>query len=295
MSDRRDCAASMETGQLASGCGGEWRQPGFSGEGGADGVECGDAVGGGVEVASSYAAPACEGREGMPVAGDGLVALGCWSFSQGWGIPVNLMAASPRAVARTRSRQVSRGYSVSQPAPDASASTRRRVEDERAPAVPASPRRTGGPPFLGPVQQGRYARGGQHGRERPHVLRRQPGVLLVAAALQDVLHFQAEPGGQPLQVDVLLARAGGSPGSRRTRPRRGDRSLSTVRGGHDRTRTCPGPTGRSSRSGRPPPACPPAPARSMPARQPGPGGPRGATAWRAGCTVRGPPRRSCTR
>ena len=42
----------------------------------ADGVECGDAVGGGgVEVAADPA-PAGEGGQGMPVAGDGLVPLG---------------------------------------------------------------------------------------------------------------------------------------------------------------------------------------------------------------------------
>ena len=49
---------------------------GFPSRAAADGVECGDAVGGGgVEVAAD-AAPAGERGEGVPVPGDGLVALG---------------------------------------------------------------------------------------------------------------------------------------------------------------------------------------------------------------------------
>jgi hypothetical protein len=61
-----------------SGCGrdGVWRQPWLAGEGGGDGVEGGDAVGGGgVEVAAD-AAPAGEGCLGVPVPGDGLVPFG---------------------------------------------------------------------------------------------------------------------------------------------------------------------------------------------------------------------------
>ena len=54
--------------ELASSRVRERRQPGLSGDGVADGVECGDAVGGGgVEVAAD-AAPAGEGGEGVPVA-----------------------------------------------------------------------------------------------------------------------------------------------------------------------------------------------------------------------------------
>ena len=159
-----------------------------------------------------------------------------------------------------------------------------RVEDERAPAVPASPHRTGGPPFLRPVQQGRRARSGQHGRERPDVRRRQPGVLLVAAALQDVLYFQAEPGGQPPQVDMFLTRAGVLPGGGEL-----------VRVGA--AVSCPPFVVATAEHGRglgpqaavaDPAGCrrlAAAPAQSAPASQPGPGGPRGATAWRAGCTA----------
>ena len=80
-----------------------------------------------------------------------------------------------------------------------------RVENERAPAAPVSRRVEGGPPFLGLFQQGGRARGGQDRHERVDFPRRQFRVPLVAAALQDVLHLQPEPGGQPPQVDVLLA------------------------------------------------------------------------------------------
>ena len=82
-----------------------------------------------------------------------------------------------------------------------------RVEDERAPAAPLPRRMEGGPPFLGLFQQGRRARAGQDRDERVDLPGRQFRVLLVAAALQDVLHLQPEPGGQPPQVDVLLAGA----------------------------------------------------------------------------------------
>ena len=55
--------------------GGERREPGFAGQGGADGVEDGEPVGGGgVEVAANPA-PAGEGGLGVPVPGDGLVPL----------------------------------------------------------------------------------------------------------------------------------------------------------------------------------------------------------------------------
>ena len=81
-----------------------------------------------------------------------------------------------------------------------------RVEDERAPAAPVSRRAEGGPPFFGLFQQGGRARVGQDRHERVDFPRRQFRVPLVAAALQDVLHLQPEPGGQPPQVDVLLAR-----------------------------------------------------------------------------------------
>ena len=47
---------------------------GVSREGVADSVECGDAVGGRIQVAAD-AAPAGEGGEGVPVARDGLVAF----------------------------------------------------------------------------------------------------------------------------------------------------------------------------------------------------------------------------
>ena len=188
------------------------------------------------------------------------------SLSQGWGIPVNLMAASRRAIPRAQSRQVSRGYSVSQPAPDASASMRRRASrmNARQPR-PLPLEGGGGPPFLGPVQQGRCARGGQHGRERPDVPRRQSRVLLVAAALQDVLHFQAEPGRAAAAGRCAPGQGRGSPRRRRTRPRSG-RPLLVHRSWWPWQNTdVPWPTGRSSRSGRPPSACPAAPARSMPA------------------------------
>ena len=49
--------------------------PGFPGDGAADGVECGDAVGGGGVEVAAQAAPAGEGGQGMPVAGHGLVAF----------------------------------------------------------------------------------------------------------------------------------------------------------------------------------------------------------------------------
>ena len=42
----------------------------------ADRVECGDAVGGGGVEVTAQPAPACERGEAVPVAGDGLVALG---------------------------------------------------------------------------------------------------------------------------------------------------------------------------------------------------------------------------
>ena len=83
-----------------------------------------------------------------------------------------------------------------------------RVEDERAPAA-ALPRWVErNPPFFGLFQQGRRARAGQDDGERVEFPGRQFHGLLVAAALQDVLHFQPEPGGQPAEVDVLLAGAG---------------------------------------------------------------------------------------
>ena len=101
---------------------------------------------------------------------------------------------------------MSRGYSVSQPAPNASASTRRRASRMNGRQPRPFPRRVeGGPPFFGLFQQGGRARGGQDRHERVDFPGRQFRVLLVAAALQDVLHLQPEPGGQPPQVDVLLA------------------------------------------------------------------------------------------
>ena len=80
-----------------------------------------------------------------------------------------------------------------------------RVEDERTPAAPVSRRAEGGPPFLGLLQQGGRTRAGQDRNERVNFPGRQFRVLFVAAALQDVLHLQPEPGGQRPQVDVLLA------------------------------------------------------------------------------------------
>jgi hypothetical protein len=56
--------------------GGERREPGFAGHGGADGVQGGEPVsGGGVEVAANLA-PAGEGGLGVPVPGHGLVPFG---------------------------------------------------------------------------------------------------------------------------------------------------------------------------------------------------------------------------
>ena len=80
-----------------------------------------------------------------------------------------------------------------------------RIEDERAPAASPPRRIEGDPPFFGLFQQGRRARAGQDRDERVESPGRQFRVPLVAAALKDVLHLQAEPGGQPSQVDVLLA------------------------------------------------------------------------------------------
>ena len=141
-----------------------------------------------------------------PVASCQRVYLLASSRSQGWGIPAKLMVASGWSMPRLRSRQMSRGYSVSQPAPKASASTAAaRVEDERAPAVPLSRRVRARPPVFGLLQQGGRARGGQDRDERVTLPGRQSRVLLIAAALQHVLHLQPEPGGQLPQVDVLLA------------------------------------------------------------------------------------------
>jgi hypothetical protein len=80
-----------------------------------------------------------------------------------------------------------------------------RIEDERAPAASPPRRIEGNPPFFGLFQQGRRARAAQDRDERVEISGRQFRVPLVAAALKDVLHLQAEPGGQPSQVDVLLA------------------------------------------------------------------------------------------
>jgi hypothetical protein len=61
-----------------SGCGrdGVERRPWRAREGGGDGVEGGDAVGGGGVEVAAVAAPAGEGCLGLPVPGDGLVLLG---------------------------------------------------------------------------------------------------------------------------------------------------------------------------------------------------------------------------
>jgi hypothetical protein len=52
------------------------RQPWRAGEGGGDGVEGDDAVGGGGVELAAVAAPAGSGFLGVPVPGDGLVPLG---------------------------------------------------------------------------------------------------------------------------------------------------------------------------------------------------------------------------
>ena len=151
-----------------------------------------------------------------------------------------------------------------------------RVEDERAPAAPVSRRAEGGPPFLGLFQQGGRARAGQDRDERVNFPGRQLRVLLVAAALQDVLHLQPEPGGQRRRSMCSWPGPGfsqeavNSSISGRPLPSSGCR-------GRSRTPTCPGSTRSSSRSGRPAAARLAAAAEPVPASPPGPGIPRDAT------------------
>ena len=93
------------------------------------------------------------------------------------------------------------------------------VESERAQPRRSLPgaRAEAGPVVLGAVQQGAHAGRGQVPREPVHPHRHELRSGLIPAALQGVLHFQAQPAGQALQVDVLM------PGTRI--PARGDELL----------------------------------------------------------------------
>jgi len=103
---------------------------------------------------------------------------------------------------RFRGRHRSRGYSRSQPLLDAAIG----VQSEGAQPCRslAGARAEAGPVVLGAVQHRGHAGRGQVPGEPVHPHRHELRSGLIAAALQHVLHFQAQPAGQALQADVFM-------------------------------------------------------------------------------------------